>query len=238
MLSLASSSVSRLFTIPAIDWTVINKRVGLVIDTSRIGSTIAAVLPAYPALLADSLLWKSETFQGLINKSELLCSYSAGAITSFSNLNNKVKQVIDTGADLNEELKSETAAVLQQLSTDTAPLAAAFQTLSGEVLAFLDNNKAIDAQIASNKSKLGSFWQPVGEVITNLEQAAGLVTGEWQAILDDLVNARVSPVDITLPYIESLNIDAAIVCWTNVQSEAAAFPQIVAGQEQYWTNPF
>ena len=238
MPNLASSSVSQLFTIPAADWTVINKRVGLAIATSQIGSTIAADLPAYPAVLAGSLLWKSDTFNGLIKQSQLLCSYCTTAMDNFKNLENKVKPFISTGTEPGEVLKLQTAALLQQLSTDTAPLAAAFQALSGQVLAFLNNNKAIDAQIFANKEKLGSFWQPVGDYISTLEQSAGLVTGEWQAIMQDLTHTLVSPIDVTLPFIEALNIDAAIVCWQNVQNEAGAFPRMVADQEQYWTNPF
>ncbi len=40
-----------------------------------------------------------------------------------------------------------------------------------------------------------------------------------------------------MAFIESLQIEAAIVAWTSIRTEAAAFPSLVSGQEQYWQDP-
>jgi hypothetical protein len=238
MPELSNSNVVSIFTIPASDWTVINKRVGLVLEIAPIQQTIITYIPSYPVLLQSSTLWEQITFTALITQSGLLAAYAATAITNFSSLNDAVKKISDPAAKVPADVQQQTATLLRQLSADTAPLVSAFNTISGQVLQFLNNNEVVDGQIAAHKGQLGTFWAPVGDVINALENAAGLVTGTWSAIRDDLANAIVLPVDVTMPFIESLNLDAAIKSWQTIQAEAIAFPVTVAGQQQYWQNPF
>lgn len=235
MPNLASRSVGNIFTIPAGDWTIINKRVGEVLAAQKIQNVIAEYLPGYPALLTSSKLWQQSTFNGLIAESGDLANYAGTAITNFTSLNAKVKQVV--GNTVPDSLKDETMTLLKNLASDTTPLATASNTLSDRVLTFLNDNKAVDAQIAVNKDKLGGFWAPLGDIINSLEDAAGLVTGSWRAITDDLNNTLASPVTVTMPFIESLNIDAALVNWKSLQSDALAFSSLVKEQSQYWRKP-
>jgi len=238
MPELANSNVVSIFTIPATDWTVINKRVGLVLEIAPIKQTIISYIPSYPALLQSSTIWKQTTFAALITQSAQLAGYAATAITNFSSLNDAVKKITDPAGKVPAAIQQQTAALLQRLSADTAPLVTAFNTLSGQVLQFLNDNEVVDGQIAAHKNQLGVFWAPVGAVATALENAASLVTGTWNAIRDDLSNTAVLPVAVTMPFIESLNLDAAIVCWKSIQAAATAFAATVANQQQYWQDPF
>jgi|GEM_PF-3076380 len=238
MPNLASSSVSQICTIPTSDWTMINKRVGVVLAAAQIQSSIVAYLPSYPTLLTSCTLWQQSTFTGLITQSQALVLYATTAINNFTTLNQAVKGIDGQGGVVPDNIKQQTLSLLQKLASDTTSLAAAFDNLSKQVISFLNNNLAVDAQVEKYKDILGSFWAPVGAYITSLEQAAGLVTGEWTAITNDLQNILSTQIDVTMPFLESLNLEAAIVQWKNVQSEAAAFPNMVNGQQQYWVNPF
>lgn len=235
MTSLANNAVAQIFAIPASDWTVINTRVGEVLAASKIQSYITPYLAGYPALLTSSLLWKSDTFYGLIHMSASLASYASTAINNFDNLNQAVKKLINNGLSMTDAVRLQTTTVLKQLADDTKSMSVQSDTLSDQVLHFLNNNEVVDAQIIKNKDKLGSFWAPLGAYITALEQAAGVVTGEWRAISDDLDSVMATTIDVTIPFIESLNIDAAIACWQSLQQEASAFPTMMAGQDKYWT---
>ena len=108
--------------------------------------------------------------------------------------------------------------------------------MAKELRIFLTANKVVDAEIALNKKILDSFWAPLGIIITNVEAAAGAVTGTWLAILDDLKNTVASDLNVTLPFIESLDIDAALIAWQDIKSEAAAFPANMSNQENYWKS--
>ena len=238
MPNLASNSLGQIFTIPASDWTVINRRVGVVLSETQIQTYLQQYLGGYAALLASCRLWTTNTFPGLISQSQALVGYATTAIANFSGLNTAVEGISQKEGGVPEDVQQQTTALLQKLASDTAPLAAAFAALSKEMLAFLGDMQVVDEQVAAHKDQLGTFWTPVGAYITSLENAAGLVTGEWQAITDDLNNTLASPIDVTMPFLESLNIDAAIVSWQNAQAEAAAFPAMAANQQQYWTNPF
>lgn len=234
MAQLANSSVGDLFTISSTDWTAINQRVGSVLAAQKIAAIIASDLPGYPALLASSKLWTQSTFNDLINQSNALVSYSDTAITDFTALNDKVKAI--TGDSVPEAIQQETKDLLNKLNTDTAPLIVTSDKLSKEVLDFLNNNKIVDGQIAENKETLGTFWAPLGEIITALETASGHVTGAWRAINDDLKIASSSTVSVTFPFLESLQLDVAIASWAVLKEEASVFPSMVDGQENYWTS--
>ena len=239
MITLASGSVGELFTIPVSEWTQINKRVGQVLATAPIKDYMATVLSGYPALLESCIRWQNSTFSGLISNSQILCNYCAVAISDFSGLNAQVKEVVQSGSqNLPDSLKQETIILLQKLNKDTSPVAAQSNLLSAEVLAFLNCNVTVDAQMALFKDSLGTFWNPLGDTIKNLEAAAGHVTGVWSAITDDLNYTLGLAITVTIPFIESLNIDVAIASWQNVQAEAVGFPAMTVGQEQYWMNPF
>ncbi|MBD2752515.1 hypothetical protein [Spirosoma validum] len=237
MPTLASSSVSQLYTIPASDWTLINKRVGVILEAQPAQAFITQYLNAYPALLRSSLLWQQTTFNSLVDLSHQLANYADKAIVNFCSLNEQVKAVSKGDGVVTDELKQLTKSLLQQLAADTTPMASSYKLVSTQVLNFLNDNVAVDSQIAAHKDQLGNLWAPIGEQITLLENAAGLVVGEWQAITADLTNTLASPIDVTMAFLASLNIEAALVCWRSIQAEASAFPSMVAGQQQYWTNP-
>ena len=234
MPKLVNESVGSIFTIPNKDWVKINKRVGEVLSVQKIQNMIVEYLPDYPALLASSKMWKRSTFQNIINQSKALAEYADSAITMFTSLNSKVKKV--EGNIVPDSLKVETQNVLKILADNTTTLANTSNSLSEQVLKFLQDNERVDVEIEANKEKLGIFWADIGHIISALEKAAGLVAGSWKAITDDLNNTLASPIEVTMPFIESLNIEAALVSWTSLKSEALNFSASVKDQSQYWSK--
>lgn len=238
MLKLASDAIGEVYTISLQDWTAINKRVGCVLAEQTIESDVEQMLPGYADLLSKSLLWQSDTFKGLVEQAAALADYTGKAIQNFSTLQDAINQNIKTGGPATEALKIQTKATLATLAADTKPLSSSFNILSSQVMDFLIANSAVDAQIAADEANLGSFFEPLGATINNVNQAIGLVTGAWGILSDDLALTLASPIDPTMAFLESLNIGAAIICWQNLQKEASGFSGLVSGQQQYWTNPF
>ena len=234
MTVLANSSAESIFVIPEKEWTAINMRVGEVLTVQKIQSTVASFLPGYPSLLSSSQLWQHSTFNSLISESGDVAKYIDKSISNFTNLKIKVDNVKND--DVPKYLQVETLSLLQILADDTNALATASKNLSSTMIAFLNDNKVVDAQIAKSKNALGIFWNGIGDIINTLENAAGHVTGSWQAIADDLNVTLASPISVTMPFIESLNIEAALVQWQSLKSEATAFPSMVGEQSKYWGN--
>jgi len=237
-IKLASAATSSMYAIPAADWTAINQRVGSVLAIAPAKDVISQTLSQYPALLDSSQQWTQSTFQGLITHARELNGYAGSAMSNFSQLHAALEGVKQGGGAVPPGVQQQTASVLQQLAQDTAPLAAASGALATSMRAFLTDNQVVDGEIARFQAVLGSFWAPVGATIAALEQAAGRVTGGWSAITDDLNNVLAAPIDVTLPFLESLEIQAALASWQAVQAETGGFASLAAGQEQYWTKPF
>lgn len=237
MPDLTNKTLAQLYTIPATDWEVINKRVGIVIEAQSIQSYISAYLPDYPTLLNLCQLWTQTTFTGLKAQSTAISNYSTKAITNFSKLNNSIKQIGDQSGTVPANIKEQTKNLLDELACDTKTLSGVVSTLLTQVRNFLTHNEIVDSQIAKHKDKLGDFWPNVSKYISDFESATGLVMGEWQAISNDLSTVVSSPIDVTMPFLESLSLDVALTTWQSISVETSAFPSNVAGQEKYWKNP-
>jgi len=216
-----------LFTIPNESWVVINQWVGEIFTGRGFVPVLTKVLPAYPAGLKSCELWTTKTYPQLILQSEKLSTYAKQAIDDFSDLNTKVKSIRETPVPV--AIQHQTIAVLDALIKRTAPLAKDFSILENQLSDFLTANiqlrKQMDTEIEA------AFFEKETLVF---EQALRRLNGTWLALYDDLRNVNSTPIDPTLPFIESLNIDAAIIQWENIQKEAEAFPIMAVNQEELW----
>jgi len=235
MTNLTNDSLGKIFTISAHDWTVINIRIADIKGGAQICGNFMTDLPGFSALLKSALLWESETFYGLIDMSKSVANYASTAVTDFGNLNKLIKEMIKSKSAMTEEVEQQSINLLKKLSDDTTSMSTKMTKLSDQVLAFLNDNKEIDAKVLSSKEKFAGLKAAIESYDAAVENAAGLITSGWRALSDDFaINPIKTMKKITLSYIESLNIDAAIVLWKKLQQEASAFPAMVDGQDKYW----
>ncbi|MEO6700795.1 MAG: hypothetical protein ABI140_00465 [Jatrophihabitantaceae bacterium] len=228
-LVLASVAVGSLFTVPDSDWTAIDQRVGYAIKLSNIADQVTQYLPGFSALVTACRTWRDSTFPGINTAAASLNSYSREAVTEFTELQAK----LGPGNDLSPQLRELVITTLRQLADQTAPLNDQFRLLAGQIADFTDLNRAVDAQVDAFVNKLGPQWKSILPSTRKVDDATGLVRGTWEALSSDL-NALVSePIDVTEPFVLSLQIDSALLAWTNLQAEAAAFGKLAADQEQY-----
>jgi hypothetical protein len=233
-MQLTDDSIAQLYTIPASDWTAINKRVGVVLMTAAIASEVESELPGYGTLLTDCQTWSNSTFQSLIDQSNALHTYATTAIANFSALQQSVNAL--TGDTVPQDVQQQTSAAIVQLANDTAPLTQAFATLSSQVSDFMKANQTVDSQLNQIQGSLGFVWQPITDITTAVDHATGLVNGAFQAIDNDLQSAVSNQIDVTMPFLESLSIENAIQMWQRIQNETAAFPSMANDQKQLWQS--
>jgi hypothetical protein len=231
-MQLTDTSIAQLYTIPVADWTAINQRVGMVLLEAPIASVVESELPGFGALLTACQTWSGSTFQTLIDQSNALNAYATTAITNFTALQQTVDALTSNTVPM--AVQQQTTTALRQLATDTGPLAQAFATLSVQVADFMKANQLVDSELNQFQSILGSTWQPVIDITNAINQATGLVNGAFQAINKDLQTAIADQIDVTMPFLESLSISAAVTDWQRIQSETAAFPSMANDQKQYW----
>lgn len=233
-MQLTDSSIAQLYTIPAASWTAINQRVGMVLLVQNIESVIAGQIPGFPDLEKACQAWSNGTFQALIDQSVALHTYASTAIQNFTDLQNAVNAL--SGSTVPPEVQQQTSAALLQLANSTNPLTQAFATLSNQVSDFMKANQAVDSQLRHEQEVLGFLWQPITDITTAVDNATGLVNGAFLAINHDLKAAVSNPIDVTMPFLESLSIEVAIQAWQRIQSETAAFPSMANVQKQYWQS--
>ncbi|MGI8666828.1 MAG: hypothetical protein ACR2N4_12470 [Jatrophihabitans sp.] len=226
---LASDAVGTLFTVPESDWTAIDQRVGYAIKLANIADQVTQYLPGFSALVAACRTWRDGTFPGIGSAATNLRGYSRQAVAEFAELRAK----LGPGNDLSPQVQQLVIDTLRELAEQTVPLNNQFHSLAGEIADFTDLNRAVDAQVDAFVNKLGPQWHSILPSTRKVEDATGLVRGTWEALSADL-NALVSePIEVTEPFVLSLQIDVALLAWTNLQAEADAFGQLAANQEQY-----
>lgn len=231
---LTNNDLGQLYSIPEEDWTAINKRVGATAAASGIANYIENYIPEFPNLIHVCELWKTQTFNGLINQSAAISQYTGTAVNRFQTLLNVISTISPSETQVPEAVKEQTRQALIELSSTTTDLCKVNSEVNIQISNFLAINVKVDAQMLRFREKLGIFWEPLGQTITRVENATGLVTGSWLAIATDLENyAKLSP-SVTMPFILQLDIEAAIVSWKSLQAEANAFMQISKNQKQYW----
>lgn len=224
-----------LFTVPESDWTALSKRVGLTRLASSIAPVIEKYIPDFPQLVTVCENWANTTFPGLVDVSGRINTFSQECVQRFG----AVQQAI-AGLGQNDPIPPATVTLIQNsfasLAVDAGPLNSTVVDLSGQVKAFVDRNDIIDAEIANYAKELGPNWQAIGAATAPVQQAAGLVEGAWGAIATDFTAIATQKFEITMPFLLSLDVQSAVLSWTNVGKEAAAFQPMAAGQQQFLTG--
>jgi hypothetical protein len=229
-IKLADSNAGSLFAISQADWTQISKRVGLTIVAAPIAPTIGQYLPEFPTLVPLCQAWASTAFPQIVTMSGQIVTFAKNAATELA----AIQQTI---APLKDPLPADVAAKIRQqfacLAGNASPVNNACAALSGQVAAFVTANQVIDQEIINAAGNLGPEWQPIEGPVNNVSAAAGLVLGAWSAIATDFNNVATGTIPLSIKLLLSLDIQSAISAWTQVGSEAAAFPSLAAGQQQY-----
>lgn len=229
---LTSDQLGNVLVIPEQDWTVISKRVGLTMLAEGISSTIVQYLLGFPDLVIVCRRWRDHTFSGLIDHANKLDIHSANAIRDFESLQLGLSELQPTDP-LPADLRREAETVIGALADSTQALNTEFAVLNAEVTDFTIKNQIVDQNIEEYSSVLGPEWQSIFPSTGKVDAACGIVRGTWQALADDLSYITAHPVIIDTSFLLSLQIEAALSAWGNLQKEAVVFGNMADGQEQY-----
>lgn len=221
-ISLADPSVSSIFSIPSDAWAAIANRVSLVEKAAPAESIIQHFIPAFPALITGSRHWVSSTFPGILMMSRQLADYAMTSIEEFSDLRKSIDALgNDAAGEAAVLVQAQTA--IARLSKATSMLKSAFVPVTAGVIAFAQQNAAVDAAVARGIQRIRTDWSALHNESAALQRAAGAVRGGWSAIGDDLGSIANKQFRFTIPFILSLDIGSALLAWTNIGERASAF---------------
>ena len=222
-ISLADPSVSSIFSIPSDAWAAIANRVSLVEKAAPAESIIQHFIPAFPALITGSRHWVSSTFPGILMMSRQLADYAVTSIEEFSDLRKSIDALGNDGAAGEAAVVAQAQTAIARLSKATSMLKSAFVPVTAGVIAFAQQNAAVDAAVARGIQRIRTDWSALHNESAALQQAAGAVRGGWSAIVDDLGSIASKQFRFTIPFILSLDIGSALLAWTNIEERASAF---------------
>jgi hypothetical protein len=232
---LTSEELGNVVVVPQGDWTVINQRVGLTLLTENIASTIGQFLPVFPELVPVCRMWKDRTFAELIDHTRQLEAQAAAAIRDFGALQAEL-DTLGFNDPLPDALRRQAEAAIGALAKSTAELSVRFDRISADVTEFTIRNRVVDQNIEQYRRMLGPNWQSILPSTSKVSDASGLVRGHWHALTDDLANIARNPVTITTPFLMSLQIQSALLAWSNLKMQAVAFVAMAVGQDRYLTG--
>lgn len=231
-IQLADPSTSALFAVPETNWTAISKRVGITILANAIAPIIGQTLSEFPKLEAACQVWRNTTFPGLTSLSASIGTFAGTAVTGLKALQGPISQLApgDMVPSSTAELVRTT---LGNLAQGMAPLNTQCSALNTQVQSFADENQIVDAQVQAYIKYLGPNWQSLAGDIPAVESATGLVEGAWKAITQDFNAVATGSISITTALLLSLDLQSAILAWTNLAPQASAFASLAQDQQQY-----
>ncbi|GAB2962181.1 hypothetical protein GCM10027048_33240 [Hymenobacter coalescens] len=228
-MNIASASVAELYTVPASVWAAIHQRVSLTLMAQPMAAEIQQMLLHFPDLVTVCQQWQSTTFPGIVAQSRQLAAYAAQAQQDFTPLAATVA-ALDPNAPLPEAVRAQAQAALSRLSQSTAALQQAFDGLKAQISQFRLVNGQVDTEAERYAGQLGFLGAPVAHAVQAVEAATGSVLGDWSAIADDLHELTISPADLTLAVLLSLQLQMALLTWQSIGQEVAGFQQNLMGQ--------
>ncbi|HEY8159506.1 MAG TPA: hypothetical protein VIF10_12465 [Methylobacter sp.] len=248
-MKLADDSITALFTIPKSDWMVISYRVGatIVADDANASGPISTILPDFPQLIPVCRNWNSVIFPGLLTYSEQLKTFAAQTVQELTSLNNTLT-ALNPAAPLPSSVIQNVIDTFSQINSSASNLYDAMSNLQPELNKFFNENAVINNEISSFQAAVTESIKTLGEKSpmfqflfmqvaidfdNTVDKAAGLAYGAWQAIIADLNDVISGKINITMPFLLSLDIGAAINSWETIQTEAAAFASMAAGTVPY-----
>jgi hypothetical protein len=224
-MQLADSSVGSIFTIPSGAWGAIANRVSLVEKAAPAASLLQNFLPAFPALVTGARHWMASTFPGINMLSTQLGDYAVTSIDEFSDLRTSIDALGHEDSAGEAALLAQAETAIARLSKATSMLTTAFVPVTAGVIAFAQQNAAVDADVAQTiqRIRIRTDWSALHDESAALQRAAAAVRGGWSALGDDLGSVARKQFHFTIPFVLSLDIGSALLAWTNMEERASAF---------------
>lgn len=231
-IQLSDPSVGSLFTVPESNWTAISKRVGITVLASAIAPIIGRTLADFPKLETACQAWRNATFPGMVGLSADIGTFATTAAADLKSLQGPISQ-LNPGDAVPASTAKLVQTTLGKLAQNMLPLNTQCNALNTQVQSFATENQIVDGQVQNYVKYLGPNWQSLTSDVPAVEAATGLVEGAWKAISNDFNAVATGAIPITTALLLSLDLQSAILAWTNLGPEATAFASLAQGQQQY-----
>ncbi len=222
---LVDTAGGALFTVSDADWAAIDQRVASAIQFSEIAGTVSQYLPGFEALVSACRAWRAHTLVEIKLAAGLLVGYCGDAGREFDDLRAAL-----AGGDLTPALQRRVVDTVTALSVRTTALNQQFHLVAGAVADFVEINQTVDGQVDKFVARLGTDWKSILPETHRIDAASGRVRGIWQALSADLSALVSGQIEVNKAFVASLQIDQALLGWTNLQAEARAFSPVAARQ--------
>lgn len=225
-IQLADPALGAIVSISQDDWTAINQQVLYVLAFRRGWDDFDAAVSGFRALSADCALWRCGTFPLITRYPASLIRYADLASELLGGLQAPIGKL-----NPNDQLPVALAAFAQNifgiLSQGATALSNIANAAAAHIAKFSGDNAVVDAGIARQTGN-----PPIQGSVNNVDRAAGLVLGAWQAMSSDLSTVMSGELPITTALLLSLDIGTALSSWASVRSDAAAFAAFAPTQQQ------
>lgn len=230
MTVLANDRLGQLFRVPEKTWMAINKRVGEAAAAAEVTGYIEQYIPEFPLLINVCEIWKNHTHDSLLLQSEGITLYARDAAEGFGGLLDTI-QAMDIPSDkFPDDIVRRAWGLLKALNDSTHRVSKSIQGIEAEVSDFFAVNQEIDRQIARYKDKLGLSWESFGNIIPEMNLAAGEMNRGWWNLSQQLAGLTS---DSSLLWLQRPDIETALICWKNLELDAAYFHGITKTQKFY-----
>lgn len=218
---LITTDLSGVFALSEDDFKQIQLRVNCCDVGEAAIQTICRSLPAFRNAVTAAAQWKNTLLPELKTLAKELNVFTEQTLAAFVQLHNQIEALPESTDTLPAALKEEAKNVIVSLGQNLKPLYARLETLNTGLATFVNDNAALDFQIASKK--LGFMMQTITENLNRLETANSRIRGRWFSLYNELRDYATLESDIDMAFIMGLQLKAAISGWRKLQADTTRF---------------
>lgn len=234
MTLLSNNTLGALFTVPEKDWTIINKRVGEAVALAPVISYIEHYIPGFPLLIAVCDVWKGQTYDAMIRQAKRIIIYAQRAAEQLERILDLIKTTEGSADSTGEHIKQQVLELMISLTAYTVEVCKSMEGIETDIRIFLSVNFEVDEQIGRYKDKLGLLWEPLGNIIPEINRAVGNTRMGWINLLNQLQPLTKPTAVSSLESFRYLDFKTALDQWQSLEQHAHVFGMIADRQKVYW----
>jgi hypothetical protein len=221
--------VGALYTVTTAEWQAINQRTSDVLQLQQLAQTVEQYIPTYPALLAASTQWQSQTLPGLVQQSVQVGVVSADIAAALQTLQQSTAGL--SPADPLPPTAQFIYSVKFGAIADQAGLAqTALQALSPGIDAFVTQNLQANADLVQLEQNVGTIVADVVGPLGTLNTGLDALANGWSALITQLQALSAPTARVTTDMLLQADIGAGLAQWTALNDSAVAFDSQVSTQ--------
>lgn len=188
-----------------------------------------------PTVMTECVDWAAGDFHNLVRLANEVASYAHRAGSKCEEL---FFSINPRNSQMTPGMRNMAGDMLQGLFENTMLINGDLQSVLTKMKGFLSSHERFNQFFITNSFLIPMINLPQIQLsaFNDFDSSIEAVLGAWNALSNDFSGMTSENINITLPFLMSLDLKSAMIAWGNIEKEASSFAQSAAEQEKRWQD--